>query len=187
MLEFFSHLNRIHPLSAEAQAALLKTIRAKELRKGQVWLQEGAECDRICFVLRGLLKLYFEEGNREVILYFADVEDWMVSAQSYFGRVPSKFAIRTVEHSVVVYLMREELDGLTGRFPELRVPFVKIAQTQTMALETHTGLLLLGARRRFEVFSRSKLAKRLSDKMIAGYLGVTQNSVCNWRKTMDLP
>jgi CRP-like cAMP-binding protein len=39
----------------------------KELRRGQVWLQEGAECDRICFVMRGLLKLYFDEGDREVI------------------------------------------------------------------------------------------------------------------------
>lgn len=182
MLEFFNHLNGIHPLSADAQAAFLKTIRAKELRKGQVWLQEGAECDRICFVLRGLLKLYFEEGDREVILYFAGVDDWMVSAQSYFGREASKFAIRAVEQSVVVYLMREELEGLIGRFPELNVHFFKIARAQTVALEMHTALLLLAPRERFEVFSGTKLAKGLSDKMIAGYLGVTQNSVCNWRK-----
>jgi hypothetical protein len=106
----------------------------------------------------------------------------MVSAHSYFNRQRSKFAIRAAAQSVVVFLIREELEGLIGRFPELNVHFFQIARAQTVALEMHTALLLVAPRERFEIFSGSKLAKGLSDKMIAGYLGVTQNSVCNWRK-----
>lgn len=90
MLAFFQYLNSIHPIPPEAQAALMGAVRQKDLRKGQVWLQEGAICDKLTFIEKGLAKVYFESGSKEVALCYNRENEVMLSVQSYFMQKPSQ-------------------------------------------------------------------------------------------------
>ena len=186
MLSFFAALNAIHPLLPETQAALMKVIRSKELRKGQVWLQEGAVCDKITFVVKGLLKLYFESGTKELIVQFARENEFMVSAQSYFNQSASGYTIRSVEPSIIISIAQNDMNYLLQRFMELHFHFLVIAQSHVVSLEQHTGLLMLTPVERYEKLleTGSWLAdgKRITDRLLAGYLGVRANTVCEWRK-----
>lgn len=188
MIELINHLNAIHPLSAEAVSALLKLIRAKELRRGQVWLQEGAVCDKLSFVVKGLMKLYFETGSKEVILQFAREDEWMISAQSYFSKKPSAHTIRCIEQTVIVYLLYTDLEHLLEKYPELNKHYLLIAQEQVKLMEAHTALLLLPPKQRLEdlMITGSWMFKshRLTDRLLGGYLGIGANGLWRWRRGM---
>ena len=186
MIEFFQHLNSLHPLSPEATSGLLKVIRAKELRRGQVWLQEGAVCDKLTFVVKGLLKLYFETGTKELIVQFAIENEFILSAHSYLSRKPSAYSIRSIEQTVVVYLLSSDWDHLLAKHPELISHYLMTASKQVKKMEEHLSLLLLPPKDRFEKLldNGSWLidGRRVTDKLLAAYLGVRATTVCEWRK-----
>ena len=172
MLEFFSHLNSLHPLSAEATTALMKVIRPKELRRGQVWLQEGAVCDKLTFIIKGLVKLYFEAGSKEVVLSIARENECILSAQSYFEQLSSSYSIRSVEQSVIVFILRNDLLHLVSKYPELNSHLKVIAHQQAIQHEYHSGLLMLAPRERFEKLATNCTGmidgRRIRDRLLAG-------------------
>lgn len=186
MLEFFNYLNSIHPLSPEATAALMKVIKVKELRKGQVWLQEGAVCDKFCFLVKGLVKIYFEIRNKELIVNLANENKIILATHSYFDRVPSRFTIRSVEPSVVLYITATEMNYLLDRFIELHFHLFYIIRSEMAVLEWHTMLLLLPPKERWRILQSSDSlgidSLRVSDRLLAAYLGVGANAICSWRK-----
>jgi CRP-like cAMP-binding protein len=185
MKEFFDYLNAIQPMAAECQAALFKVVRTRELRRGQVWLQEGAVCDKITFVVRGMLKLYFEAGSKDLVLSFARENEFMISAQSYFNSEFSKYSIRSVEASSVISIACTDLSQLVEKYPDLQINMIAIAHAQVASLEAHTGLLMLAVRERFrrvaELYPWMVDGSRLTDKLLAAFLGVTPASVSYWR------
>lgn len=185
MIEFFNYLNSLHPLSAEATAALMKVIRVKELRRGQVWLQEGAVCDKMTFVVKGLMKLYFEVGSKEVVLNFARENEFMVSAQSYFNRAASDYSIRCIEQTVVAYILCNDWYHILEKHSELNKHYLLIAKECLSSMENHTALLLMPPKARYEILVADNswmIEGRLTDRMIAGYLGIGWNGLGRWRK-----
>jgi CRP-like cAMP-binding protein len=186
MLEFFNYLNSIHPLSAEATAALMKVIRVKELSKGQVWLQEGAVCDKLAFVVKGLMKMYFESGNKELIIRFAGDNEIMVSAQSYFQGAPSRFAIRAIEPTIILYFAAKEFDHILIKFNELQYHLRILAIREVGQLENHVAILMLSPKARWQAIFQGndlvELSKKVTDRQLAAYLAVTPNAICTWRK-----
>ncbi len=186
MVALFHHLNSIHPLSAEAAAGLMKVVKIKELRKGQVWLQEGAVSDKMTFVVKGLMKLYFESGCKEVIMEIAKEDEWMVAANSFFDGLRCNYIIRCVEPSVVNYILKADFDDLLERYSELNFHFKIIAENQVKNYEAHTNLLMLTLRERYDKINAENSwmisSKRISDRLLAAYLGMTPNSFCGIKK-----
>ena len=119
---------------------------------------------------------------------FARENEFMVSAQSYFEGVPSRYAIRSVQQSVLVYILTHELMEITDRFPEFNVHLNLIAGKHMSEFEYHAGLLMLSRKDRFEKVVTDhpwmKKGEIISDKMLAGYLGITPNCLCGFRRRM---
>ncbi len=185
MLSFFSYLNTIYPLSPDVQAALLSVMKQKELRKGQVWLQEGAVCDKLTFIEKGLAKVYFESGSKEVALWYNRENDVMLSVQSYFTRTASAFSIRAVEPCSLFYVQHSDMHWLLQKHVELNINARIILQHFYGLSEAHVGLLLRSPRERFdriaELYPWMADGSRLTDKMLAAYIGVTPAAVCYYR------
>ena len=179
MVELINYFNSIRPLSDEATAGLLRVMKAKELRRGQVWLQEGAVCDKMTFVVKGLMKLYFEVGSKEVVLEVAKSNEWIFASHSYLLKCPSSHIIRSVERSAIVYLSHIEINELVEKLPELNFHFRTVLQRKMAEFEYHVGLLLLPPRERFnKLLIDNKWivdGKSITDRLLAGYLGIGAN------------
>ncbi len=183
MLELFAHLHSLHPLSAETVAALMKCMRQKELRRNQVWLQQGAVCDKPAFVERGMAKVYFEEGSKELVLGYAIKNDVLIAAGSYFSGMPSCLTIRAVEGTILVYVPVAEMNGLLARFTDLNFLMRMIAEREAGRLEKHLELMMLPARERFIRVGElwPWMIQRCTDRMIAAFIGVTPNCISYYR------
>lgn len=186
MIEFFNYLNAIHPLSDEATAALMKVVRAKELRKGQVWLQEGAVCDKFTFVIKGLMKMYFEMHNKEIIISLAKEQSIIFSLTSFFTMQASRFTIRAAEPAIIVYISAADLNNLAGKFREFTEIIKNLYEQQLIEYEAHLTMLSVHPSellRNAGTQGRWILnGSRLTDKMLASFLGVYPNAVCIWRQ-----
>lgn len=185
MLSFFAYLNGICLLAPEAQAALLNRLREKDLRKGQVWLQEGAVCDKLGFIEKGLVKVYFESGSKEVAAWFHRENDILLCAQSYFNQSPSPFSIRAVEPCKLYYVRHQDLLHLLEKYVALNVHVREILQRYYSLSEAHVGLLLCPPRERLQrigrLFPWMADQSRLTDRMLAAYIGVTPACVSYYR------
>ncbi|MFW2475426.1 MAG: Crp/Fnr family transcriptional regulator [Sediminibacterium sp.] len=177
MLDFIHFLNRLAPLSPTVQAAFIACMRKKELRRGQLWLQEGGVNDKIGFIEEGLLKQYSECGSKEVVMLLFKEQQMLFSAKSFFEQEPSAFAIRAVEPSTIWWLSYTDLQGMVGQFPELNVHLRLILQQKFSADEAHVELLLRPPQQRFflvhKVFPWIKDHPLITDRLIAGLIGVT--------------
>ncbi len=189
MLAFFKYLNSIHPILPEAQAALMAAVRLKELRKGQVWLQEGAVCDKLTFIEKGLAKVYFESGSKEVALWYNREGEVMFAVQSYFSQTPSAFTIRAVEPCTVYYVQQSDMHQLLQKHVELNINARIIMQHYYGLSEAHVGLLLRSPRERFDriasLYPWMADGSRLTDKMLAAYIGLTPMCISYYRNGRD--
>ncbi len=186
MLSFFNYLQSLHPLSPDCQAALMKVIRPKELRRGYVWLQEGAICDKLTFIIKGLSKLYFESGSKEVCLQIAKENEFIFSVNSFCLQSPSAFTMRMIEPTVVVFILYNDWYNLLEKFPELNIHLRLLMQKQLCDFENHTSLLMLNQKERFDrlcsMYPWMGDGKRLTDRVVAAYLGMTPASLCGFKK-----
>lgn len=181
----FNFLNRLHPMDAYAQQHLWEVLRMKQLRKNQVWLQEGAVCDKIAFIESGMVKVYFETGQKEVCLSYNKENDLVIAAESFFEQCPSKVAIRAVEPTTVYYATHAELQHVCVKYTDFNVNVRKLMERCYALAESHVRLLLHQPKERLDAIRKLHPwmadGSRLTDRMLAAYLGVTPVSLCNFR------
>lgn len=179
MIGLFTYLNSIHPLSAEAEGAMMKVLRQKELRKGQIWLQQGSVCDKFCFMEKGLAKIYFESGSKECVIGYTLQNDILLSAKSYFLQTPSEFSIRAIAPCVISYFQYADIQYLLSKYTELNIHLRIIMQHCLALYETHLALMMMNPRERYEkmlsLYPGIINGTRFTDRMLAAYIGVTHN------------
>lgn len=180
MLELLNFLNSIQPVSPEAQQFISSSLRKKKLRKNQVWLQEGAVCDKIAFIEEGLMKIYFESGVKEVCLWYNKENDVIISAKSFFAQTPSKLAIRAVTPVTLYYIYYPELQALYNSDIHFNINGRRILEHYYSLSEQHVSLLLQPVKMRYQLLTQlypwMLTDKRISDSMLASYLGMTRAS-----------
>ncbi len=157
----------------------MKVLRQKELRKGQVWLQQGAVCDKFSFMEKGLAKVYFESGSKECVIGYALENDILLSAKSYFLQTPSEFSIRTIAPSVISYFQYADIQFLLAKYPELNIHLRMIFQHSLALHEKHLALMMMHPRERYDrmllLYPAMVNGNRFTDRMLAAYIGVTHN------------
>jgi CRP-like cAMP-binding protein len=183
MLTFFHFLNSLHPLSAAATSAIMQVIQEKALRKGQVWLQEGAVCNKLCFVSHGLLKMYFEMGNKELILRFASTGNILFPIYSFFNQTGSPFIIKATEPTSVKFIYKVEWDNLRKNYAEVNIIHLKLLEQLGAEMEQRIRLLLLQPHERYcEVMRQNEFSS--SDKDLAAFLGVGPDTFSRWKNQL---
>jgi len=184
MQQLFESLNSIHPLSPELEQELRKALKFKEVSRGKHWLKEGEICKSLVFIEEGLLKLYFEKGEKEATIAFYKEFSFVLSAQSYFGQTPSKFAIKGLESCRLWTIEQPELNRLLSRHPGFMFNMAGIIESICIGYEEHVGVMYMPAMEKYLAVLKLYpwMTGRITDKEIASYLGVTPTCLCRIRR-----
>lgn len=189
MLELLDFLNRVHQINPETQYKLGQILRKKELRKNQLWLQEGAICDKIAFIETGLVKVYFESGSKEVCLWYNKENEVTLAVQSFFGQVPSKLAIRAIVPTTLYYITYNELQEVYDKHLDFNINGRRILEHYYALSEAHVTLLLQPIKMRYQLVEQlypwMLTDERITDKMMAAYLGMTTASFYSCKKELQ--
>lgn len=151
------------------------------IRKGTL-LQEVGQCPQVAYVVHaGLLRSFFvDEGGKEHTFMFAP-EGWIIAdlEASGFGNA-TRLAIETLEDSEVE--VRSMVDR-TWETQDTESQF-KLMHRRAGALQRRVLMMMsTSALERYEYFLETypQLSGRISQKLIASYLGITPQALSKLR------
>lgn len=162
---------------------MLKPLR---VAKQQPILVCGNICDTIYFVVSGTLSAFYRtELGKESTIMFAIKDWWITDMNSFMNQGPAMLDIDAIEESSLLAIRFEDLEILYTKIPAFetyfRILFQKAyVREQFRALDT----LTFTTEERYTRFVEKypQIVKKVSQKRIASYLGVTPEFLSSVKK-----
>ena len=156
----------------------------KHFDKGDILQREGDNCSKAFFVKKGLLRSYtIDDKGKEHIFMFAP-ESWVIAdIESQEFNQPAKLFIDCVEKSEVIILNRSLLIKSEQNIDQLKKN-VNLLSRRVAVLQRRVIMLMsASAKDRYELFLESypNISKRVPQKMVASYLGITPEALSKIR------
>ncbi len=145
----------------------MKTI---EVKKGQILQRKGEQNSRVYDVVSGLLRSYTIDGKGKEHIFMFAPEGWII-ADAVQGNEPCDFFIEALEDSTVV-VREKDFSRMAEHAPTLAKRML-VLQRRIIMLMSYSGL------QRYEHFIQTypNLTQRVSQRMIASFLGITPEAL----------
>jgi CRP-like cAMP-binding protein len=174
-------------LNTGEQEIFLGLLAEKKLAKKELLLTEGGSCRNFSYVVSGTFRAYsIDRFDKESTVMFAIADWWITDMYAYINRQPAMLFIEALEPGIVLNLRRDDMDLLLEQVPKFERFFRIIFQNAYIREQLRViQNLSLPAEERYQNFiSRyPTIVKRITQKQIASYLGVTPEFLSTIRKT----
>ncbi len=173
----YAYFRKKTRIDKEAFSAFAHHFKPKKLRRNAFLLMEGQVCTFNVFVNRGCLRLFsVSEEGQESTRYFAFEGKFGTALSSMIGRTPSSESIQAVEPSEVLVISRHEFYRLVETVPAVNAVYRDMLEmayiTSQKRIYDFQGQPAL-QRLKWLLEYQPKILTRLSNKVVASYLGVT--------------
>ena len=152
-------------------------LKQKEVSKKDFILREGQICKCINFVPSGTLRAYYlDKEFKESTIMFAIADWWITDMFCFVNQKPAMLNIQAVENSSIFQLQKDALDKLYLKLPKFERFFRIIMQNAYIREQLRViQNLSLSAEERYKNFLSKypQIAKQVTQKQIASYLGIT--------------
>ncbi|WP_333818880.1 Crp/Fnr family transcriptional regulator [Ohtaekwangia sp.] len=163
-------------------------FKMKLVKKGDYLLREGDVCSFEGFVSEGLFRVYHVDYNGfEQILYFATTDWWITDIDSFTNCKPSDLYIEALEDSKICLINSADKDFAYEHYPKIERLFRIMTQKTHVALQRRMidNLSKTADERYLDFIQKYPHHKRLSNKLVAGYLGISHEFVSKIRKKLS--
>jgi CRP-like cAMP-binding protein len=160
----------------------------KQLKKKEYLVRENEVNTFSSFVIKGCLRSYSIDANGfEHIVQFAPEGWWIADIYSVIANVPGKLSIDALEDTQIFTLKRKDQEILFDKYPKFE-RFFRIITENSIAANHHRLMDYMGltAQERYEGFCNRypALIKRLPQKQVASYIGVTPEFLSKMRSAL---
>lgn len=173
-------------LNAAETDFVLSLLKRRTLRKKDVLLFAGDVCAAMSFVSSGCLRIFHQDANgKEHILLFAPEDWWAVDTLSFYQQTPAFYTIDALEDTEVLQLGFDDLENLYARVPKFERFFRILSQNGFILYQRRiVSNLSEPAEARYARFKKlyPNLSRRIAQKHIASYLGITPEFLSQLRQ-----
>ncbi|SDM19038.1 cAMP-binding domain of CRP or a regulatory subunit of cAMP-dependent protein kinases [Catalinimonas alkaloidigena] len=174
-------LHRYFQEKTDVDPATFETIRAyfepKKVRRNEVLLSAGDVCRHHYFVTKGCIRIYtLTPEGQELTRYFTFEGKFGTALTSLIEQQPSFEFLQAIEKSEVLVIGRDDFFQLVDTVPQFNLIYRDMlemayitSQKRIYGLQGESAL----ERLRWLMRYQPKIVSRLSNKVIASYLGVT--------------
>lgn len=173
-------LNEI-PVSANELETILSYFVKVSVRKHEVLLTEGEVNNKIIFVCKGCLRIYFnQEDGQEATRYLAFENQFATALVSFISRQPSLEYIQALESSELLCITYENFMKLLEQIPLWEQFYRKYLEK---AYVTNTNRLMsfttmdASARYKELLQQNAQVVARLPNRLVASYLNISQETL----------
>lgn len=179
------HIN----LNNEESNYFASLIKFKEVAKRNFIQKEGQHCKNISYVHSGALRAYhMDKECKEATIMFAVADWWVTDMFCFLNEKPAMMYIEAIEDSSILQLSKENLEELFYKVPKFE-RFFRILMQNAYTREQLRIIenLSLSAEERYNSFLSKypQIAKVVTQKQIASYLGVTPEFLSTIRKNKN--
>jgi len=182
-------LGYVHPLSPEVVAFLCERVISLSARKRKLLLKEGTVCNHIYFIVKGAIRGFRREGQKDITTWIVIENELVTSIFSLDNPAPSIENMQALENSELLAITYDDLNQLYERFPEFNLIARKLLQHYYADAEKRAFIArLTKAENKYRNFlmMHPSLANRIPLKYIASYLGMTLETLSRVRKKFKL-
>lgn len=164
-------------LGKEEVTFFTSLLTSKEAPKKTLILQEGQACKYISYVHSGALRAFhIDKDGKEATIMFAVADWWVTDMFCFLNEKPAMMHIEAIEDSCIFQLNKEHWEKLFYTVPKFE-RFFRILMQNAYTREQLRVIenLSLTAEDRYDSFLTKypHIAKAVTQKQIASYLGVT--------------
>ena len=165
---------------------LLHISQYKKIAKKDCFVREGQVPGKMAFVIKGLFRyVYTHENGNEFTKNIITENNFISSYSAMIHNSPSYFSIEALEDSEIVEIDYLSWLALKEKNSFWDIFLIKLLEKAFCIKEKREReLLLLDAESRFDIFIKEfpNLENRVSQQIIASYLGIQPESLSRLRK-----
>lgn len=149
---------------------------SKKVKKKELLLKEGEVNDRMFYVQKGLLRVYFiNDDGKEINTWFVKEGEFVYACHSFHYQIPSEEYIEAMEDCVIMTIKKETWLMLLRNNHKLALFTVNELMANIAEFATQASVLrLMTGEKKYEYLITHKrdIMDRISQKHLASYLGV---------------
>lgn len=171
-------------MSPELTDAVIACTEIHDYPKKTILLKEGQVANYACFIIKGLARAFYIDGDKETTRLFMDEGFIITSWVSFQTRTPANENIETLEDSTLACIHYRDLQRLYKEFAEFNINgrlmvehFWVRSEQRTFMLRKHT------AEEKYEFFIQQypNIYQRVSQRYIATFLGMKEETLSRVR------
>lgn len=173
-------LKSMADIPEEELSAFYQKLSVRSLDKGEFFCRAGEPNDTLAFVAKGLFRVYYTAGDKKFIRNFCPEGTPIASYATLLTAQPAHVNIEALEDSVVAEMKYTDFISFYKRHVSWEKFGRKVAENFYVKREQREyQLLTMDAQSRYEIFQQEfgSLADRLTQVNIAGYLGISPESL----------
>lgn len=183
--EIKQHFKHYFPLENEDLDVFLSKLKPKFLKKGELFIEKGKNCDYIGFIIKGCLICVYNIDGNEIIDEFSLEFEFIADYKNFMDNRPAEKNVKCLEDSEILVLSYTDLYELYSQ----KHSFERVGRliAESLFKNWHGKAMSLvtdDARTRYEklIENRPTLPQRVPQYLVASYLGITPQSLSRIRK-----
>ncbi|NJI74074.1 Crp/Fnr family transcriptional regulator [Sphingobacterium kitahiroshimense] len=174
-------IQKITMLNEKQLTTVISYFKPVEAKKNEQLLEYGTVANRLFFINKGCLRLYYSNDDQSIITRFMAFENtFLTSIVSFISREPSTEYIQAVEASELLVITYEDFSYLRKTIPEWDKMYIYILEYGLTVITSKLGnLLTQSATERYRNLLKNnpELIQRLSNSNLAAYLNVSPETL----------
>lgn len=176
-------------LSGDEVSYFTNLLQYKEVPRKEFLLQEGSVARHLNFIHAGALKAYYLDAKSDENVIMLAVDDWWITDMySFASGNPAMQNISAIEDTVIFQLQKNDFDELLIKIPSFE-RFFRILMQNAYVREQVRVIqnLSMPAEERYLNFLKKypELVRRVTQKQIASYIGVSPEFLSAMRKRIQ--
>ncbi len=172
--------NNFQTTTAEIEQ-VVSAFKEKIVKKNETLILKGDTCRYTYFVCKGSVRAYFiDDEGQEATRYIAFENQFITTIHSFISQTPTNEFIEATEKAVLLEISYGDFKRITEETSLARDLYKR--QLEVAYMTNHWRLesfLKMSAKQRYDFLLQTNPAiiQRLSNKIVASYLGITQESL----------
>jgi CRP-like cAMP-binding protein len=162
----------------------LKIFSLKNIPKKTIIINQGESSDKVYFVIRGMVRIYYVKEEKEITNWFIEENNFFAASYSLFTGQPNVYIYESLEDLEVLYCSYEEMQKMyTINHDYEHIGRKMIELYYSIFLKKSYDVMFLSAEERYQniLEYHSEWMNRIPLKHIASYLGLTQETLSRLR------
>ncbi|MFN8290817.1 MAG: Crp/Fnr family transcriptional regulator [Chitinophagaceae bacterium] len=186
MEELKKALAAVSPLSEKGMNLFLAAWQCWKVPRDHFLLREHQVADHFYFIRSGIARIYYHKAEKEITEWIAMENQFFLSINSFFERIPSRLIIQTLEPAEVWGIHYNDLMKLAAAHHEIETLLRKLV-TLSLILSQYRmdSIQFETAQQRYDALVKNypAIIKRVPLTYIASFLGITLETLSRIRSS----
>ena len=175
------HVAAFHPLSDELRSDLKNRLEIGKYAKGDYLLKAGSICQRMHFIVKGLVHCYSGSKIKPETDFFMTEGEIALSKESFYMRKASDQHIEAMEKTITVSISYEDLEVIYSKHLTFNINGRRMMELYYQRSNFKLQLLRTKGpdeRYHFLKMHRPELIERVHGKYLASFLNMREETYC---------